>query len=198
MEPVAQESQLVSTARAITAARFHLLTTELERSVNRFLIAMFALVGIFSFSFPCMAEQPKQDPKAVLEAFCKASYEGDEDQWHRLVEFSPMRQKKVQSELRKQDPSSHLSASDMILNVAFSSDPIVVVRSYRILGISVKGDTATAEVEYEVVGEFTKAEHTQVADRFTVENAKTQKETVKIKWSKGKKPMRSKRPFQGQ
>lgn len=102
------------------------------------------------------------NPRATLEAFCEAEYNGDEDAYT-LMTLSRARQLEITNKF----PGTSLTLLDMVTG-SYSCDPVVVVRAYRILSLSVEGNRAVAEVEYEVAGTFQRVNGSICAYRFVV------------------------------
>jgi len=143
-------------------------------------MAVFIVVAASLFS----AKAPtRPDPRPTLEAFCKAEFDGNEDAYT-MVTLSSLRQ----AAFHKKFPGENISIGDMISG-PYNCVPVVVVRSYRILGLTVKGSTATAEVEYEVAGEFKRLEENLCANEFVSHGKNAQRETLKLRYSNGKNGM---------
>lgn len=122
------------------------------------------------------------DPRTTVEAFCKAEFEGNEDSYT-MVTLSKRRQILIS----KKYPGEHLSIGDMITG-SYACDPVVVVNSYRILGITVEGSTAKAEVEYEIIGEFKDVQGNRCTDNFAL-GKQVQRVTLILRYANGKNGM---------
>jgi len=118
-----------------------------------------------------------------LEAFCKAEFDGNEDAYT-MVTLSALRQ----AAFHKKFPGENISIGNMISG-PYDCAPVLVARSYRVLGLTVKGKTAVAEVEYEVAGEFRRLKENLCANEFISYGKKTQRETLNLRYSNGKNGM---------
>jgi hypothetical protein len=117
-----------------------------------------------------------------VEAFCKAEFDGNEDAYT-MVTLSALRQ----AAFHKKFPGENISIGNMISG-PYDCVPVSVVRSYRVLGLTVKGKTAVAEVEYEVAGDFRRLKENLCANEF-ISYSKTQRETLNLRYSNGKNGM---------
>jgi hypothetical protein len=132
----------------------------------------------------CSAKSPSPpDPRPTLEAFCKAEFDGNEDAYT-MVTLSALRQ----AAFHKKFPGENISIGNMISG-PYDCAPVLVARSYRVLGLTVKGKTAVAEVEYEVAGEFRRLKENLCANEFISYGKKTQRETLNLRYSNGKNGM---------
>jgi len=128
------------------------------------------------------------DPKPVAEAFCRAEYEGNDASAAEMVTISKVRQAELRKAFHAKHPGEPLPIADMI-GGTFYSEPVLVVRSYRIVDQVGQGDTSTAQVEYVVCGEFKSGKDDRCATDFVAYDNKIQKEALKFRFSDGKNGM---------
>ena len=133
---------------------------------------------------PLDAQQsPGVDPRSTVEAFCKAEFDGNEDAYT-MVTLS----KGQQAKFRKELGNEKVSVGNMIA-IPFNCAPLMIVSSYRVIGIRTHGATATAEVEYDVVGEFKRDREGVSASTMTSYKCKKVNEILKLRYSDGKNGM---------
>lgn len=87
------------------------------------------------------SQQDKLEVKKIIEKYCSSEFYGVPDIRLDLITYSAERQKKE-------------SARDPELNgmvIAIEADPLVIVKSYKIISISHKNNSALARVMYETL-----------------------------------------------
>ena len=149
------------------------------RNKLQIFLALIIVGSGFAFSQPSV----RPDPRPTLEAFCKAEFECNEDSYA-MVTLS----KAHQALIRNKYPGEQLSIGDMIAG-SYSCDHVMVASSYHILGITVAGITAKAEVEYAIVGEFKNKKGDSCADEFLPGTSKVQRVTMTLRYDNGKNGM---------
>lgn len=122
------------------------------------------------------------NPRATLEAFCEAEYNGDEDAYT-LMTLSRARQLEITNKF----PGTSLTLLDMVTG-SYSCDPVVAVRAYRIMSLTVEGNQAVAEVEYEVAGEFRRANNSICAYKLAVPALRILTERINLQYDDGGHP----------
>lgn len=118
-------------------------------------------------------------PRTTLEAFLAAEFNGDEDAYA-LMSLSRAKQ----AEITDRFPGTSLTLLDMVTG-SYSCDPVMAVRAYRIMDLTVEGNRATAEVEYEVEGEFKRMHNSICAYKFVVPPLRTLQVSLTLQYDAG-------------
>lgn len=152
------------------------------RLAFRFLVATSCAVAI---SQEQVKPAQRTEPRITLKSFCEGVFNANEEDYLQMIILSGKRQKEIQ----KQYPNDHLSISEMIRDGSVVGDPAVLVTSYKIKKIEVSGDTATGEVDYEVVGEFKQGSMNRIATEFYSAKQRTIHEVIKLRYGSGTNSM---------
>ena len=102
------------------------------------LITSFFVAGIVLAN--TSADKPElQNAKSAVEYFCNIEFEGDrEPKRVNVIHYS------VKAEAVRQKTRDPLP----VYSIFFDQDPVILVANYKILDVQVRGDRATAKVEY--------------------------------------------------
>jgi len=116
------------------------MMTFIRHSVS---IALTIISFLLVTGLPSAQSEREKAAKSVVESFCKDEFEADlSTQRKDLVKFTPAREK---IEKKRTEPA-------LPWVIFWDWDSFIIVSSYKVVQVSVTSDSATAIVEYRVVG----------------------------------------------